>query len=120
VIAAMDVLRLGERFWSLCSVKPQHRFPGLIASYLVALVVPVLPIFIDVDDQVDKRSPTPSVANMWLYLVAMIHSGDLMLYTHTQSDASAPAPASSPIAYGTADRAVPCAIPIPGAWGSKK
>lgn len=53
MIAAIDVLRIGERFLPLLlSAKPQYRFTGLI-------VVPVLPIFIDDDDQVDKRSPTP-------------------------------------------------------------
>ncbi len=56
----------------------------------------------------DKRSPRP-------YLVAMIQFGDFDLpYSlHAHSDAFA----SSPIAYSAADRAVQCAIPIPGAWG---
>lgn len=41
-------------------------------------MVPALPIFIGGDHQVDKRLPTPSVTIMWLYLVAMIHFGDLI------------------------------------------
>jgi len=75
----------------------------------------VLPIFIDGDDQVDKRSPRPSVTIMWLCLVAMIRFGGLIgpaLHTlrvmHLHSHQAA---------YGMADRAVQCAIPIPGAWG---
>ena len=67
-------------------------------------MVRVLPIFIDGNDQAVKRSPRPSVTIMWLYLVAMIHFGDLigtalhtLRVTHLHLHQ---------IAYDSADRAV--------------
>lgn len=42
-------------------------------------------------------------------------TGMALLFTRSY-DASA----SAPIAFGTVDRAVQCAIPVPGAWGSKQ
>lgn len=119
VIAAMDVLRLGERFLSLVIGQTSTPFPWPNCQ-LFCSPSRVLPIFIDGNDQVDKRLPRPSVTIMWFYLVAMntLWRLDRSCSSHAQTDASASA--SLPIAYGTADRAVQCAIPIPGAWGSKK
>jgi hypothetical protein len=79
-------------------------------------MVRALPIFIDGDDQVDKRSPRPSVTIKWLYLGAMIHFSDLIgpaLHTLRVTHLH-------PHQQPTADRAIQCAIPILGAWGSKK
>ncbi len=96
--------------------QPQHPFPGPFATCIVPLMVRVPPTFIDDDDQVDIRSPGPSVKIMWLYLVAdyTLRRLHWPRSSHAQSDAPVL------IAYDTAYRAVQCAVLIPGAWGIKK